>query len=175
MSIDVGAVGLIAEVTHVEAVVMAANKHLTKALSRLKQTWFDFIDTLVSGECGCHWSVTITYSSIVKTTCDPSETDLSMFGNGGGQCINETVDTYSESIDMPVFFDSNMFPKNMGVVIPDNQIMIMTTEANSDKLTQSDKIKVDSKVYEREGNRIPCGFDEDHQFYMMHFQLCPSE
>lgn len=148
---------------------MGIKDQLNAAMCALKSVWYDFIDTLVTGDCGCHYAVILTFKSVKKTTCNPQETNLAIFNVDN---CTVTEDIVRETINMPVFFSHTKFPSGISIYIPAGHIKIITNEANMKKLQKAEKIEVQNEFYEKASPQTPMGFDETYTFYMIEFKKC---
>ena len=143
---------------------------LNKAMCTLKPIWLQFVDTLVTGECGCHHAVTMTFKKVVKDDCDgdPEDAKWNMFE--ADEC-RTTTQKYTETIDMPVFFGDYSFG-NQKVYLPTGTAQVLTTQDNIDKLKQANEIVINNIQYEKSSNPIPMGWDEEHRFFTMNIKEC---
>lgn len=146
---------------------VGAKEELSKALALLKPLWYEFLDTLVTGECGCHFAVTIVTKSIIRTTCGPEDTQKAIFG---ASICEEEVEQ-RETIDMPVFFAGTKFT-SINFYVPQGQISIMTTLANMEKLQKAEYIIVCDETYQKASEQKPCGPSKEYAFYSMDFKKC---
>lgn len=142
------------------------NNHLNAILCKIKSVWYDFIDTLVSGSCGCHRPVKMYYKTLVQS-CNDLDDRLGMFSINTCTTSEEVSD---ETEDMPVFFSNTRFPNGVDIYIPSGQIKILTTSANIVKLQKADDIEVEGEKYDKIGNPEPIGWDNEYTFYSMTFK-----
>lgn len=147
---------------------MGIQESLSLALAKLKPIWLDFMETLITGECGCHFAVKILTSKIHKT-CNTNDNQLAMFQS---KTCTESTEVFEEEIDMPVFFSGSRFPNGLSFYVPQGYIKILTTKENITKLQKSDKIEVSGEFYIKASEQQPCGWDVDYTFYSMEFKKC---